>query len=182
MNAVMNVPAELTLVKENEAAVCHYTETPTPKALMLSKTGKKVWYYRFLSVIQMMKQIDETLVYLKSKADEKAKYLAEKRASRAAYDATVDFKVGDIVYNEWGYDQTNVDFFKVVEVTKKSVVLVELDSKTTEDGFMCGDTVPNLSNENGKPERHMVTDGNVNFKYGCGRKWDGKAKRCSWYA
>lgn len=30
-------------------------------------------------------------------------------------------KVGDIFYTSWGYDQTNVEFYKVVRVSKSSV-------------------------------------------------------------
>jgi hypothetical protein len=31
-----------------------------------------------------------------------------------------DVKVGDIFYESWGYDQTNIDFCQVVEVSKTS--------------------------------------------------------------
>lgn len=41
-------------------------------------------------------------------------------------------KVGDFFYSSWGYDQTNVDFYKVVEVTKsgKSVKVQKWSSAT----------------------------------------------------
>jgi hypothetical protein len=32
-----------------------------------------------------------------------------------------EVKVGDIFYTSWGYDQTNVEFYKVVRATKSSV-------------------------------------------------------------
>ena len=37
-------------------------------------------------------------------------------------------KVGDIFYNSWGYDQTNIDYYEVVRVTKsgKSVYIREI--------------------------------------------------------
>lgn len=34
-------------------------------------------------------------------------------------------KVGDIFYTSWGYDQTNVEFFKVVRCTEKTVWVQE---------------------------------------------------------
>ena len=34
-------------------------------------------------------------------------------------------KVGDIFYTSWGYDQTNVEFFKVVRATEKSIWVQE---------------------------------------------------------
>ena len=35
-------------------------------------------------------------------------------------------KVGDILYSSWGYDQTNIEFFKVVKVSKFSVWIQEI--------------------------------------------------------
>ena len=37
--------------------------------------------------------------------------------------------MGDIMYSSWGYDQTNVDFYKVVRVTKASAWLQPIGSK-----------------------------------------------------
>jgi hypothetical protein len=38
-------------------------------------------------------------------------------------------KVGDILYSSWGYDQTNIEFFKVVKVSEFSVWIQEVGSK-----------------------------------------------------
>lgn len=43
--------------------------------------------------------------------------------------AEVGVKVGDFFYSSWGYDQTNVDFYKVVGVTKKGVKVQQWTSK-----------------------------------------------------
>lgn len=48
-------------------------------------------------------------------------------------------KVGDIFYSSWGYDQTNIDFYKVLEITKsgKSARIQMVGQKITRDaGFM----------------------------------------------
>lgn len=42
-------------------------------------------------------------------------------ASTAVAPASVGVKVGDFFYSSWGYDQTNVDFYKVVGLTPKGV-------------------------------------------------------------
>ena len=50
-----------------------------------------------------------------------------------------DIKVGDLFYASWGYDQTNVDFFQVIElVGKKSVRVREVHPKRTKDDPTCG--------------------------------------------
>lgn len=41
-------------------------------------------------------------------------------------------KVGDILYSSWGYDQTNIDFYKVVKVSGFSVWIQELGKKIVE--------------------------------------------------
>lgn len=39
------------------------------------------------------------------------------------------YKVGDYLYSMWGYDQTNIDFFKVVGVTAKTLRIVPVQSR-----------------------------------------------------
>ena len=41
-------------------------------------------------------------------------------------------KIGDILYSSWGYDQTNIEFFKVVKVSEFSVWIQEVGSKIVE--------------------------------------------------
>jgi len=41
-------------------------------------------------------------------------------------------KVGDILYSSWGYDQTNIDFYKVVKVSEFSVWIQQLGKKVVE--------------------------------------------------
>jgi len=58
------------------------------------------------------------------------------RQKRKAVRAAVDFsaadswiKPGSVLYRSWGYDQTNVDFYVVVSVTPKTVVLQACGSR-----------------------------------------------------
>ena len=41
-------------------------------------------------------------------------------------------KVGDILCSSWGYDQTNIEFFKVVKVSEFSVWIQEIGKKVVE--------------------------------------------------
>ena len=50
-------------------------------------------------------------------------YRKEALAERHAYNHTL--KVGDILNSSWGYDQTNVDFYEVVEVKSKKTVVIQ---------------------------------------------------------
>lgn len=48
------------------------------------------------------------------------------------------FKVGDILYASWGYDQTNINFFQVLRTTEKQITLTEIDSSEIYEDSMCG--------------------------------------------
>ena len=55
-------------------------------------------------------------------------------------------KVGDTLYSSWGYDQTNIEFFKVVKVSDFSVWIQEIGTKIVEvTGWAHEKVVPNDS-------------------------------------
>ena len=43
-------------------------------------------------------------------------------------------KVGDILYDSWGYDQTNIDYYEVVRTSKASVWIRSIAREMTDDG------------------------------------------------
>jgi len=62
------------------------------------------------------------------------------------------FKVGSLFYDSWGYDQTNIDFFQVVEVKPKSVVLRKIGQIFHKSaGFMCEYVLADVDNFIGEP-------------------------------
>lgn len=102
-------------------------------------------------------------------------------------------KVNDILVCSWGYDQTNVDFYKVLKLSPsgKSITIQRINSQVKEDGFMCGTSVPavphTVSDYRGEPMTKRIKimeDGYcVNISsYSTAFLWDGKPERCSWYA
>lgn len=98
-------------------------------------------------------------------------------------------KVGDIFVRSWGYDQTNVDYAKVIYVSKtgKSAKLQRIGSKSVEAlGDMSDHVIPDPEHE---LENYKVILGRIK-KYNdlvylyCGdyHKWDGKPDYRSSYA
>lgn len=68
--------------------------------------------------------------YLKNITDRISEKEARKERKKEARATLVNpFKVGDVLYDSWGYDQTNIDFYEIVEVGKKSVVMREIGSE-----------------------------------------------------
>jgi hypothetical protein len=90
------------------------------------------------------------------------------------------YKVGQIFYNSWGYDQTNVDFYETVAVTKHFVHVkkvhssVEL-SNAPQDMVVAlpGQFVPNAP----VLKKKVSKSGHVGFNsYSSLYPWDGKPK------
>jgi hypothetical protein len=56
--------------------------------------------------------------------------------------------VGDVLVSSWGYDQTNVDYYKVTRRTEASVWLVKIGQKHVpgSEGFMSEQVVPDPEN------------------------------------
>lgn len=117
--------------------------------------------------------------------ESKTKYKTEKKAKTEKFAATV--KVGDIFSASWGYDQTNVDFYQVVQKSGKKVTLRELKQEyVKKDGFssMSGHTIA-LPNQFVSEETsvHFLQDECIKFtSYKYGYLWDGKPEYVSWYA
>ena len=67
-------------------------------------------------------------------------------------------KIGDIYYCSWGYEQTNIDYYMVVKVTKNSAWLASLPDNRTYTGPMCGKCSPVVKhpNELGTGKMHRI--------------------------
>ena len=75
-------------------------------------------------------------------------FRAEQHAARYNVRAADHFKVGDCLHTSWGYDQTNVEFYKVVRVLAKSVEVVAIAGKSVagSQGFMSERVLPDPDN------------------------------------
>lgn len=89
-----------------------------PVCIVFSKKAKnKFWYYGFLNYDSMMKKVKETISNAVSRKKTQEEYKAKRNQPHT-------LKVGDILYASWGYDQTNIDFFKVVDLVGKTQVKI----------------------------------------------------------
>ena len=72
--------------------------------------------------------------------------------------------IGKIFYSSWGYEQTNIDFYKVIEVSKsgKTITLQKVGSVIVEvDGYCVEEVVANPTKEIGQPltNRRLTDNG-----------------------
>lgn len=111
---------------------------------------------------------------------------------RVEYNKPHTFKVGEIVTNSWGYDQTNVDWYRVSRVSTHYVWLVPVcASLETAEGCapMSGNESVTLDENlkpvdatNAKETKHKATGDYVSMKHGSGSRYTGGSLHSSWYA
>jgi hypothetical protein len=131
-------------------------------------------YFRSQSSAE--KYISDLLQRLVNRIEEKEK----RKAERKSYDCTKHWTPGDVVYNSWGYDQTNVDFYQVTRVSKGCIWIREISANSSDHGQPGGGKCfPRRNEFIGEEIKKNVTSDYVSFPCGAGCKWDGRAKYCS---
>lgn len=147
------------------------------------KADKPAWYYSFRNVVRAEAYVAEYIMRVAASEHSRDQRTASKAAARASLKASDHYAVGDVIYNSWGYDQTNIDWYQVVEVKAKSIVIREIAGNSNDHGGPSGGrTAPRRNDFCGKPMlKPLDEEGRISFKHGAGSKWDGKAKSCSSY-
>ena len=94
-----------------------------------NKSFNSRWYYRFKDLEQFNKICNDTIKTNQEREQSKQKYKEERTKPHT-------LKVGDILYCSWGYDQTNVDYFRVSEIIgKRKIKIVGLGTSAESDGI-----------------------------------------------
>jgi hypothetical protein len=103
---------------------------------------KPLFNYRFRSVERMAEFCMEWIERVErninaEKARKEQKKLAQQNMKHS-------FQVGQVLYNSWGYDQTNINFYQIVGVKEKSIIIREIASSYVagSEGFMCANVKP----------------------------------------
>ena len=99
---------------------------------------------------RLLKNAETAIAY---KEEQKQKRKEETKKNRE------NVKVGDLYYTSWGYEQTNIDFYKVVGLVGKATAeIVKIGSITTETTSWGSDRVkPNPEVTIGEPFRVRIT-------------------------
>ena len=99
-----------------------------------------------------------------------------------------DIQAGDIFYNSWGWEQTNIDFFQVIAATKKTVRIRKLNRNCKfNNTFLSGKTTAikdDFCSEEVITKKPYFFDGDwrLSFDHGSGCKWDGSELDYTSYA
>ena len=161
---------------------------PTLK-MWLPKATNPFSNYRYFSVEKRDKALQAAI------EDQKAiKAMKEERnqARKGTPEKIDSVKLGDIFHFSWGYEQTNVDFYQVIEKSGRMLTLREIGQKSTdrETGNSMADyrvAVKDAFLPDKKPIKKLLQfSGNTPYirieSFGWCSLWDGDPTYCSWYA
>jgi tRNA(Ile2) C34 agmatinyltransferase TiaS len=179
-------------IRDDEADAVAYLKVHDGFAVALGFGGKRQrpdFNYRFASNSRATGE-EQARAYVEKYFDgqrEAARVKAERRKEQREF--TTSLVEGDILYTSWGYEQTNVEWFQVLEVkpSGKTVVIREICGENVEDvGWMCGYAMPLKGRfvKDSEPVTKRVRKGDAVTidKVRDAYKWDGGRKYWSSYA
>ena len=149
------------------------------------KEAKSIDYLFFKTKEKMIEKIEQYKEWNKRILQEK---IDRKEKRKKDLQAFKDFlKVGSILTDSWGYEQTNVEFYKVISINDKKTEMTirELLHKTVDGsevshGMAC-DVLPGENFAGDEVKVKIRTDGIKICSSIFLTPWDGRKKYKSWY-
>lgn len=143
------------------------------------ESGTRSAAIRLASALPKGSDERKALLAMLREAQETEAALREARAKEAA--ANHPLQPGDILYSSWGYDQTNVDYYEVLSISKAMAVIQKIEKRILPGGGRGSDKVvpvPGKMHPRSKPLRKRPrSDGSVTLSsYANAYPWDGKPK------
>lgn len=178
INWLMNNKPNTFMEKYKDIVIV--THSMCAVAIWEYKSHKPTYHYQFSDATKVRNFISER----KLQADKRHEQLLN-RANEYA-EKSKGYVDGAILYSSWGYEQTNIDWYIVLERKGCFVVIQEIDSiKSCDKNFDDrGECMPNPEIRIGEPFRKKITKyASINlasYKY-C-TLWDGRSKSWSSYA
>lgn len=160
--------------------IIRYTDTSFFVVAIFNKRGSKPSYhYKFKTNESLTEFVNKQIKSAEQIEANSIRYLQEAKLKND------NIQIGTILYSSWGYEQTNIDFYIVIERKGEFVTLQEIGKiGEYEINNMAGKCSADASNTIGTPFKKKLSKfGGVNlasYKY-C-NVWDGQPKYFSNYA
>ena len=137
----------------NEEAMTLLIKRDAPR----SRFGYKVVVnYKFRTIQSMSEYFERWRAAQERHENEVQAIKAAQKKARANF--VNPFEVGQVFYDSWGYDQTNIDFYQVTQVGNKSVKIRNISQiMTRAAGYMCEYVRPDIGNFIGEEETKIIS-------------------------
>lgn len=162
----------------------------TPKAKYMPY--KSIFNYGYQSYEEAIKKANDHKEKMVNRIENR-KAEKIKRVEENKVDAKDFYKIGDIVVNTWGYEQTNVEFYQVISITARTIKVRRICGTQVEDSYekhgMACEVVPikdefyEAKHEKYEYQLRVGKDGNLSNpeSYYHFHKWSGRPQYKSWY-
>lgn len=163
-------------VEKHEKA--YFVTHDNSAALWEGARKRPTYYYRFKTEQERDKWVRRQKEAITRRDEEAKAYQRKKQKENEA------LKVGQIMYDSWGWEQTNIDWYMIVRKTGSSVWLQQIGANVTETGFMSGNSTPNTDKTIGEPFMRRIGKHGIKISShrGCLMPYKGEPTGCSWYA
>ena len=143
---------------------------------------KLVWAYRYTDIDKMQSFAQEKYNTIKANLDYKIKYKEEQKILKQQLKEQV--QVGDLFRCSWGFEQTNIDLYKIIEKKGSKVLVQQIGYKSVETTSWCSENVQ-ADEENliGEPFYKMLNGDSIKFSsFQTAYKMKNKYEKCyrSW--
>lgn len=176
------LPCGLKVLREDNYKPC--------VSIWMPKAFKPFANYSFKTSEDRERYIEQAIKNYEAGQATKAKWKADRKGSPEMMD---QIKIGAIFHCSWGYDQTNNDYYQVIEKKGRYVVIREIGSHQSLDNpgnyahGMANHVVAAPNHFTGEPMTKLVQfSGGKPYltmtSYSSASLWDGKHNYESWYA
>lgn len=149
------------------------------------KSTKPISNFRFSSEEKLNDYISRITSFYAKKEIEKSSRLASRKITPEKLSS---LNIGDIFVSSWGYEQTNVDFYQIIEIKKSQASIKKLSKSISEalgsmSGYVTAIKDHFLNDE--IINKRILFDGNnpyFKFDHTTASRWDGREQYQSWYA
>jgi len=163
------------------------------KIVSKARFKKPEFYYRFRSYENMIEYLESFVLNLEKIQErrENAKNMKKKATSEFSH----QFVVGQILYESWGYEQTNIKYYQIIGFKGRSAILQKIQKKIVQETSWASAMVEPCKNcFIGEPFIKRIVpsvnyNGSISYHIsmgGCiGRLFEhkeGQQNYCSWYA
>jgi len=185
--AARHIPDGAVAVRDKQSDAVAYLWTDKLGRLCVKgyhgKLTKPLYNYLCPNAARRERAVREHFESRRASLAAKAKRAAEDAAARAKGHGC---EVGSIFVCSWGYEQTNIDWYQVVELRGKSTVVIRqihsADASNGNEGWAQGKSIPAIDHFKGDAMVKRIARGRIAIEsYASAYLWDGRPRHWTAY-